>query len=152
MAPQGHPQNAISQCRQIVIFTHSQPLISATTIPGHCTGHSSLQTTPKGTGTNPKAYWKLIIHPIALLAANNINTTFTAWVLGAVQRSLQMQITSKGRPSPSSIHIHGFLFLGDLFSLYISGPYKSKILPKRSGILKRINNFFQPFPNCMFYL
>lgn len=48
------------------------------------------------------SYWKLIIHPAALLAANNINTTFTAWVLGTVQRSLQIRITRRGRPSPAA--------------------------------------------------
>lgn len=87
---------------------HSQLLISATTIPGHSTGHSSLQNTPKGTGTNPETSLLLETNhsPVALLAANNINTTFTASVLGTVQHSLQIQITSGGRPSPSSIHIH----------------------------------------------
>lgn len=86
------------------------------------------------------SYWKLIIHPVTLLAASNTNTTHTSWILGTVQLSLQIWITSRVRPSLNCIHIYDFLFCDFSQCLYIS-----KILQKRFSRLYWKNIFFQYF-------
>lgn len=59
---------------------HFTSLVRATATPGHGTGHSRFQTTPKGTGTDPKAPFLLESNhsPCNTLSASNINTTLTS--------------------------------------------------------------------------
>lgn len=56
---------------------HFWPLIRTTTTLGPSTGHSGLQITPEGTGTNPKAPFLLETNhsPCNTLSAGNINNT-----------------------------------------------------------------------------
>ena len=125
-----------------MIFTRFWSLISATATPGHGTGHSGLQRTPKGTGTDPKAPFLLATNhsPCNSLSASNTNTTLTSRILGTVQLSVQIWITSRVRPSPNCIHIDDFLFRDLSLCLYTS-----KILQRRFSRLYWINNFSQHF-------